>query len=201
LKKRGIFCIFVVVLLLFCACATPEPEPHESNITIGETIAGTGFDMTFSHVYFTDDVMPSKPLGAYGHYPIDDASKIYAVAVVDVYNHADDASIRADSIVEVAFLHQGRYEYQTNSAVEIGNGASLSYAYSTSLYPEAVSRLYYFIDLPKLVVSNGTGLEVKLVFDGNTYYYNCRTDGAIVPPPVELQEDDGEIVASDVVTE
>ena len=199
MKKYAIFCVFIAISLLFCACGAPEPEPHESNIAIGETVAGAEFDVTLSHMYFTEDVMPSKPLGAYGHYPLTDASKIYVVAAFDITNHSDDAAIRADSVADVRFLHKGTYEYELNSAVEIGDGASLSYAYSTSLYPEGVTRLYYFIDLPKEIVSDGTGLEIKLVFDGNTYYYNCRLDGAIVPPPVDLQADDGEIIAPDVV--
>ncbi len=119
---------------------------------------------------FTADVLPPNTSGFYTHYEVDDPSNdIYFVVYCDLANNSS-SSIRADDMISIRAIFDGKYEYNCNMALEAKDGEGFDYANITSIDPLESRKGVFMFEVPKKV--QDMDYELSLYFYGNEYSYS-----------------------------
>lgn len=116
---------------------------------------------------FTADVLPPNTSGFYSHYAVDDpANDIYFVVYSDLTNESASA-IRADDMISVRAIFDGKFEYNANMALEEKDGTGFDYANITSVQPLETRKAVFMFEVPKKVQDKD--YELSIYFYGNEY--------------------------------
>lgn len=119
---------------------------------------------------YTADVLPPNTSGFYTHYPIDDPSNnVYFVVYCNLTNYSSSA-IRADDMISVKAVFDGKYKYTANMVLEEKDGTGFDYASITSIDPLEARKGVFMFDIPKKV--QDMNCELSIYFYGNEYSFN-----------------------------
>lgn len=118
---------------------------------------------------FTADVLPPNTSGFYTHYEVDDpANDTYFVVYCDITNDSASA-IGADDMISIKAIFDGKYEYNSNMALEEKDGTGFDYANITSIEPLETRKGVFMFEIPKKV--QNMSVELSIYFYGNEYSY------------------------------
>lgn len=176
---------------LHCACSVPKGEGKYSlfldangktysyNYTLNEVVNNAKSikfsdvvekedvaKLVFKSVKITDDLLPPNTSGYYRHYPVDNASNTYLVAIFDITNNYTTAR-DCEEFVNVTATFMDKYTYTGFVVVEDTDGKGFS-SYE-DISPLSTRRFYYLIEIPKTVADGD--YELTITFAGEEYSY------------------------------
>lgn len=148
-----------------------DEDYERIDISLGDTFeVKDKSEVTLVDVKLTDIIKPPNVGETHRYYEVENPNSLFLDIVLDVKN-LRKSSEDSDDFVEVRVMYENKYEYYTNSAIEIKDGSDLSNANTKSLEPLMTGRIHYFVELPDEVKANPKNLNVIIDTETNDHYY------------------------------
>ena len=181
MRKGLLFFVLAFALLGLAACASPvtenvakstvAPTQQIKTIEIGQVLNTSKCDIVVKKIEFSYDVLPDNTSGFYTHYEAD-SGKVYMHIDTDVKN-TQKQNLPCDEILTATADYNNVYSYAGFSVVEEAN-LGFTYASISKIHPLETKGIRFLIECPDEVATSSNVLEVKLVIDGEAYYYRMR---------------------------
>ncbi|MGF7049109.1 hypothetical protein J2T13_003617 [Paenibacillus sp. DS2015] len=130
-------------------------------------------EVIVSKTQFSKKIEPSSPGSYYTYYESKEADSTYLAITLKIKNLADSGKT-ADTLADIKFKYDGKYEYTTFTILEEGSGEDFTYANISSIQPLKTGTLLYLAEVPKEIETDEKPLSAEIKINGEAYEYKIR---------------------------
>lgn len=134
------------------------------------TIEGAA-EIKITNTKFTKKVEPSSPGSFYNYYEAKEADNTYLVVTAKLKNLKESAK-EARDLVSVKVKYDNKYEYNSLSIVENGDGSDFNIF--SPIDPLSSKTVIFLTEVPKEIENGDKSIIAEFSINGETYMYTIR---------------------------
>lgn len=139
----------------------------------GEVILEDYGNFTLTKAYISKKIDPPNPGSFYTYYEAKEPNTSYLDTVITFKNTSTN-TISADEVANVQVIYDGKYKYETFSAIEENNGEDFTFTNITNIESLKSGNLHFLAEVPDEVTTSGKSIEISIKINGKEYRYKMQ---------------------------
>ena len=151
-----------------------EDKAKKNVIGLGEAVVIDDYaEMALEKTDLAKRINPPNPDTVFSYYETKEAGNIYLDTVVNVKSLLTTAKT-SDEFLNVKVQYDGKYEYDTFSAIEENGGTDFTSSIISDIDPLLSQKLHFLAEIPETIANDDKPIEIILSIQGKEYWYKLK---------------------------